>query len=59
MQTEQTFVKASANEADPVGRIGDDWGFWDETWSHWHGGSADEAGARAALAQYVIDNGLD
>jgi len=58
-QTEQPFVKASQDEADPVGRIGDDWGFWNEYWTDWIGGCTDEAGARAALAKYVVDNGLD
>jgi len=57
-QTEQPFVKASQNEADPVGRIGDDWGFWNEYWTDWIGGCTDEAGARAALAKYCVDNGL-
>lgn len=46
-------MKASQDEADPVGRIGDDWGFWDETWSHWHGGFADETAARAGLGAYA------
>lgn len=49
----QPFVKASNDEADPVGRIGDDWGFWDETWSHWHGGHQNETQARGALKAYA------
>lgn len=52
-QTQPKFVRASDRESDPVGRIGDDWGFWDETWSNWHGGHADEPAARAALAEYA------
>lgn len=53
--TEQTqpFVKASDKESDPVGRIGDDWGFWDEVWSNWHGGFADEPAAREGLKAYA------
>lgn len=47
------FEVATLNEGDPVGRIGNDWGFWDEVWSNWHGGADDEAGARAALELYV------
>ncbi len=47
------FEKASNDAADPVGHVGDDWGFWDETWSVWHGGHADEAGARKALLAYA------
>lgn len=55
MAGEQTgeFVPASARESDPVGRIGDDWGFWCECWLDWHGGHADEAAARAACAEYA------
>lgn len=53
MSIEQPFVRASADEADHVGRVGDDWGFWDEAWAYWHGGHADEASARSALAAYV------
>lgn len=57
MATENTsepqFVRASDRESDPVGRIGDDWGFWDEVWLHWHGGHADEAAARKACAAYA------
>ncbi len=52
---EPKFVRASDNEADPVGRISDDWGFWDETWSSWHGGFADQASAREGCAQYARD----
>ena len=46
-------MKASQDEADPVGSIGSDWGFWDETWSYWHGGFADETAARAGLKAYA------
>ena len=53
MKDEQQFVKASQDAADPVGRIGDDWGFWDETWSYWHGGHVSEAAAREGLAAYA------
>ena len=47
------FVSASRRPSDPVGRIGDDHGFWDETWTTWHGGHADEAAARAACRSYA------
>lgn len=47
------FVSASRRPSDPVGRIGDDHGFWDETWSTWYGGHADEAAARAACRAYA------
>ena len=49
----QAFVRASERESDPVGRIGDDWGFYDETWIDWHGGFADETAARAGCAAYA------
>jgi hypothetical protein len=42
------------NPAYPVGSIGDDWGFWDETWSHWYGGYGSEAFARDALSVYCL-----
>lgn len=50
--TQQQFVRATDRESDPVGRIGDDHGFWDETWSNWHGGYADEDAARTACIAY-------
>jgi len=50
---EPRFVKASGDRADPVGSIGADWGFWDETWSHWYGGYDDEGGARDACREYA------
>lgn len=37
----------------PVGRIGDDWGFWNETWSDWYGGHATQAAASAACTAYA------
>ena len=49
------FTRASENTGDPVGRRGDDWGFWDECWCDWHGGYADEAAARSGLANYVAN----
>ena len=52
-QGDEQFMRASDRESDPVGRIGADHGFWDETWSTWHGGHADEAAARAACAEYA------
>ena len=52
-QQEQEFIRASDRESDPVGRIGNDWGFWDETWSNWHGGFADEPAARAGVRAYA------
>jgi hypothetical protein len=52
-QPKPGFVRASDRASDPVGRIGDDHGFWDETWSTWHGGHADEADARAACKRYA------
>jgi hypothetical protein len=53
-QPEGEYVAANpSNPADPVGRHGEaDWGFWDESWSHWHGGYADETEARTKLAEY-------
>lgn len=53
------FVPAQRQrESDPVGRCGEsDWGFWDETWIHWHGGYADEAEARAKFAEYCTHLG--
>lgn len=53
MSEQPKFVRASNDEADPVGRLGDDWGFWDETWADWHGGHADEAEARQGLREYA------
>lgn len=47
------FIRASDDDSDPVGTIGGDWGFWDEIWTHWHGGYTDEAAARVALAAYA------
>ncbi len=47
------FVRASDRESDPVGRIGNDWGFWDETWSTWHGAYENEAQARDACWAYA------
>ncbi len=47
------FVRASDDLSDPIGHIGPDWGFWNETWSDWHGGYANEGAARAALAAYA------
>lgn len=52
-EQKQPYVKATADETDPVGRHGDDWGFWDETWADWHGGFDDEAQARAGLKAYA------
>jgi hypothetical protein len=53
------YVPANPDKpSDPVGRCGEsDHGFWDESWSHWHGGYADEAAARAALAEYCVQLG--
>lgn len=48
----QEFVRASDNKSDPVGRFGNDWGFWDETWSGWNGGFSTEAAARQGLQEY-------
>ena len=50
---ELEFVRASDRVSDPVGTIEGDWGFWDETWSDWHGGHADETAARAACSEYA------
>lgn len=50
----QKFVAATDSASDPVGRIGDDHGFWDETWANWHGGYASEAEAREALSAYAL-----
>ena len=52
-QEDQKFVRASNDDSDPVGRIGDDWGFWNEVWADWYGGYADEAAARAGLSAYA------
>lgn len=52
-QAEPKFVRASDRKSDPVGSIGADHGFWDETWSTWHGGHADEAAARLACSGYA------
>ncbi|AXK43860.1 hypothetical protein [Erythrobacter aureus] len=49
------FVSATGRDGDPVGRIGDDWGFWDEVWCDWHGGFADKASAEKGLSDYVRD----
>jgi hypothetical protein len=43
----------SGREGDPVGHIGDDWGFWDEVWCNWNGGYSNEKEAREALSIYV------
>jgi hypothetical protein len=48
----EKFVKASDAPSDPVGRIGDDWGFWEENWADWNGGYADEPSARAACREH-------
>lgn len=53
MAGEQQFVNASDEDGDPVGSIGTDWGFWDEIWTNWIGGYADEAAARAGLTAYA------
>jgi len=37
---------------DPVEQHDDGWGYWDETWSDWHGGFKTEADARADLKRY-------
>lgn len=52
-QAQPRFVRASDRSSDPVGSIGTDWGFWDETWSTWHGGHADKAAAYAACSAYA------
>lgn len=45
---------SKAEQSDPVENHGTyGWGFWDETWSVWHGGYADEAAARAGLDAYA------
>lgn len=40
---------------DPVEYRNDrhEWGFWDETWSTWHGGFQTEEAARKGLEHYV------
>lgn len=52
-QTQPVFSRASDRESDPVGTLDGDWGFWDETWSNWHGGFADEPAARAGCRVYA------
>lgn len=54
MGDEPKFERAKKRESDPVGSIGTDWGFWDETWSQWHGGYADEQAARDGLKAYAL-----
>jgi hypothetical protein len=52
VETGPKFVAANGTPSDPVGHIGDDWGFWNEVWADWYGGYADEASARAGLEEY-------
>ena len=40
---------------DPVRYENGQWGFYDETWSEWHGPYVSEKAARAALAKYCRD----
>lgn len=54
MGEQPRFEAASKVASDPVGRCGNDHGFWDETWTNWHGGYASEAEARAGLKAYAL-----
>lgn len=49
------WIPASDKRGDPVGRYGDDWGFFDESESTWYGGYKNEAEAREALDKYCME----
>ena len=40
------------DQYNPIDCIGGQWGFWDETWSDWHGPYENELAARQALKDY-------
>jgi hypothetical protein len=54
MGEQPQYVAATSDATDPVGKLGNDHGFWDETWANWHGGYADEAAAREGLKAYAL-----
>lgn len=46
------FGKGDGWNSDPVRCVDGEWGFYDETWSNWHGGYTSEAQARRGLQKY-------